>query len=374
MAFGIYVHWPFCASKCPYCDFNSHVRESINLKKWRSAYIKEIKQQAHVTSNREVSSIFFGGGTPSLMPTDLVEEIIRNIKSTFNVQPNCEVTLEANPSSIEAAQFRALKDAGVNRLSLGVQSLQPPILKFLGRRHSREEAIETINRARKHYRNFSFDLIYSRPGDTLDKWNTELLEALTFEPPHISLYQLTIEPGTVFEQQYRRGDFVMPSDKISLEQYLHTVDVLKAKGYSHYEVSNFALPNHECQHNMLYWRYNDYIGIGPGAHGRISVDGTKYATKQYRYPEKWLGETLSNSGEQYRKPLDPKEQFNEHLLMGLRIDDGVPFKYSLMKEGTFQDKLENLSKEGLLTVNPHNITLTAKGRLKLNAVVEYLYA
>ncbi len=378
-AISLYIHWPFCKSKCPYCDFNSHVRSHIDMDQWFKAFECEIKRQAAYYAHKPtVKSVFFGGGTPSLMPPALVAHIIDTLAAHFNLSSACEITLEANPTSAEAANFKALQQAGVNRISVGVQSFDNELLQFLGRQHSAEEAIDVIHTVRDTFENFSFDLIYARPQDTWATWKKELDFALTFQPPHISLYQLTIETGTVFQQHVAARKFTPLDEETATTLYIKTLEALEQQGYAAYEVSNFARPGQACQHNLTYWRYEDYVGIGPGAHGRITINGTKYATKQYRYPEKWLEHALKNGGEQYRTSLSLEDSFTEHLMMGLRITDGIarqPFlqRYQTLWESyNVEKKARQLVAEGLLEADEQALRCTPEGRLRLNSLIAFL--
>jgi oxygen-independent coproporphyrinogen-3 oxidase len=279
---AVYIHWPFCRSKCPYCDFNSHVRERIDETRWTGALLADLDRQAELASDREVVSIFFGGGTPSLMPPETVAALIERVKALWPVAPDLEVTLEANPNSAEAERFAGFAAAGVNRLSLGIQALDPAALEFLGRRHDRDEAIAAIRLARDTFPRYSFDLIYARPGQDVVAWQNELDEALTLAGEHLSLYQLTIEPGTAFGNRASRGEILAADEDTAVALFEVTQERLAAAGLPAYEISNHARPGAECRHNLAYWRYEDYLGIGPGAHGRVTRDEGKIATRQRR--------------------------------------------------------------------------------------------
>src|SRR5207248_878542 len=292
---AVYIHWPFCRSKCPYCDFNSHVRDGIDAARWTQALMRDLERQAELTAGRAVGSVFFGGGTPSLMPPETVEKLLQRVRLNWAVLPDLEVTLEANPNSAEAGRFRAFAAAGVNRLSLGVQALDPEALRFLGRAHDRNEAIAAIEQARATFPRFSFDLIYARPGQSVAGWRRELEEALTLAGEHLSLYQLTIESGTAFATLAGRGELALPDEESTAALFEMTQERLAAGGLPAYEISNHARPGSECRHNLAYWRYEDYVGIGPGAHGRLSRAGAKFATRQYRLPDKWLA-TVETEG------------------------------------------------------------------------------
>ncbi len=325
--FGVYVHWPFCLSKCPYCDFNSHVRDQVDQRRWRDGLLRELRHYAARTPLRTVTSVFFGGGTPSLMPPDTVSDVIQAIKSHWTTGSDLEITLEANPTSVEAANFAALARAGVNRLSLGVQALDADALKFLGRNHSANEAIAAIELARRHFGRHSFDLIYGRPGHTVMAWREELGRALELAGDHLSLYQLTIERGTRFWRDHATGAFAMPDADTQAALYETTAELLAARGLPAYEISNHARPGGACRHNLTYWRYDDYIGVGPGAHGRFR-DATnpaeKRATRQTSGPEAWLDLVEAHGhGTAEDTPVAADEAASEALMMGLRLTAGI---------------------------------------------------
>ncbi len=286
--FAVYVHWPFCKAKCPYCDFNSHVRAAIDQAAWQRALLAELDHYADRTPGRTVSSVFFGGGTPSLMAPATAAALIERIGQRWVLAGDAEITLEANPTSVEAERFRDFRAAGVNRASLGVQALDPAALTFLGRGHSVGEAIAAIALARRQFPRFSFDLIYARPGQEPAQWDAELKQALSLAGDHLSLYQLTIEKGTAFHTAHARGDFAIPDDDRAGMLYELTQLRLNEAGLPSYEISNHARPGGESRHNLVYWRYGDYVGIGPGAHGRLTLGGAKVATRQLRLPETWL--------------------------------------------------------------------------------------
>jgi putative oxygen-independent coproporphyrinogen III oxidase len=377
---AIYVHWPFCRSKCPYCDFNSHVRERVDAARWTRALLADLAHEAALAPAREVVSIFFGGGTPSLMPPATAAAVIERVRASWPVSPALEVTLEANPNSAEAERFRAFAAAGVNRLSLGVQSLDPAGLRFLGRAHGRAEAIAAIARAREVFPRFSFDLIYARPGQTLAAWRRELDEALPLAGEHLSLYQLTIEPGTAFAGLVRRGALAVPDEDVAAALYEATQDRLAAAGLPAYEISNHARPGAECRHNLAYWRYEDYLGIGPGAHGRLAVGGARYAVERHRTPEKWLEavETTGN-GVTARTALDRDDEIAEMLMMGLRLGEGIARRRLEQAAGgdfeaLFGARLAPLVEGGFLRCDDTRIAATAAGRQRLNAVLAALLA
>ncbi|MCB9991008.1 MAG: coproporphyrinogen III oxidase [Rhodospirillales bacterium] len=375
--FGVYVHWPFCASKCPYCDFNSHVSESIDHGAWRDAFLREIDYYAALTPGRRVTSIFFGGGTPSLMAPETVQAVIDRVQQRWHIANDCEITLEANPTSVEADKFRAFRQAGVNRVSLGVQALDDTQLQFLGRKHNVSEAIQAIDIARKNFDRFSFDLIYARPKQSVNEWRQELEIALTLSGGHLSLYQLTIEQGTPFFGQHARGEFTIPDDDHAGELYETTQAVLEDAGMPAYEISNHAVPGQESRHNLTYWRYDDYAGIGPGAHGRLTIDGVKQATRGHRAPQIWLDRAANDGhGGHPFEEIDPQQCFSEALMMGLRLRDGVLLRKLSEAAGGQYDldeaRLAALEQEGLIWRTDERLAATAAGRQRLNALLRYL--
>ncbi len=358
---AVYIHWPFCRSKCPYCDFNSHVRDRIDEERWAQALLADLNRQAEMAPDREVVSIFFGGGTPSLMPPDTVAALIARVKALWPSASGLEVTLEANPNSAEAERFAGFAAAGVNRLSLGVQALDPAALHFLGRRHDRQEAIAAIALARDTFPRTSFDLIYARPGQSVAAWEDELGEALTLAGSHLSLYQLTIEPGTAFGNRAERGETLAADEDTAAALFEVTQGRLLAAGMPAYEISNHARRGAECRHNLAYWRYEDYLGIGPGAHGRVTCDGGKLATQQRRSPEAWLAAV------------------EEMLMMGLRLAEGVSRSRLEEMAGRSVDQLfgpalARLVEGGFLTLDDQRLAATAAGRQRLNAVLAALIA
>jgi oxygen-independent coproporphyrinogen-3 oxidase len=375
---AVYIHWPFCRSKCPYCDFNSHVRDGVDMARWSRALLADLDHHAELVPAREVGSVFFGGGTPSLMPPDTVAALLDRVHSRWSVTPDLEVTLEANPNSAEASRFRAFAAAGVNRLSLGVQALDQAALRFLGRAHDRSEALAAIEHARDNFPRFSFDLIYARPGQSLAAWQRELDEALLLAGDHLSLYQLTIEPGTAFATREKLGELVVPAEEDAAALFETTQDRLAAHGLAAYEISNHARPGAECRHNLAYWRYQDYVGVGPGAHGRLTIGDVKYATRQRRTPESWLAavETAA-SGIEEMAPIDRENTAEEMLMMGLRLAEGVS-RARLERhagqdvEALLGDNLVPLMEAGFLTLDRDRLAATAAGRQRLNAVLAAL--
>jgi putative oxygen-independent coproporphyrinogen III oxidase len=374
---AVYIHWPFCRSKCPYCDFNSHVRERVDADRWTRALIADLERQAEMAADREVVSIFFGGGTPSLMPPETAAALIEQVKLLWPVAPGLEITLEANPNSAEAARFSGFAAAGVNRLSLGIQALDPAALRFLGRGHDRDEALAAIGFARETFPRYSFDLIYARPGQIVAAWEEELDEALSLAGEHLSLYQLTIEPGTAFGNRAARGEILNTDEDIAATLFEATQERLAAAGLPAYEISNHARPGAECRHNLAYWRYEDYLGIGPGAHGRISREGRKLATQQHRAPEAWLA-AIEDSGTAIDEmaPIAPEAAIGEMVMMGLRLVEGIPrARLEALAERDVEElfaALPRLVAGGFVTLDGDRLAATAAGRQRLNAVLAAL--
>jgi oxygen-independent coproporphyrinogen-3 oxidase len=379
--FGVYLHWPFCRSKCPYCDFNSHVRESIDQERWRAALLADLEHAAARSGPRRVTSVFFGGGTPSLMPAETVDAALETIDRLWGLPAGTEVTLEANPTSAEAGRFAAFARAGVNRLSLGVQALNDDALKFLGRQHSAAEALAALELARAAFARISFDLIYARPGQSGAAWRAELSEALALGPEHISLYQLTIEEGTAFHGAWRRGELVLPAEEAAAALYEETATMLGAAGLPAYEISNHARPGGECRHNLTYWRYGDYVGIGPGAHGRLTWDGEKHATRQHRAPEAWL-DLVARQGHGWRQVevIGAEQRLAEMVMMGLRLSEGIARDAFVAELGVGPERLlpanrlGRLVAEGYLVLDDAGLRATAAGRQRLDALLGYLLA
>lgn len=381
MGFAIYVHWPFCRSKCPYCDFNSHVRERIDEAAWRAALLRELDHFAGLTAGRTVTSVFFGGGTPSLMAPATTETVLARIAANWRIAPDVEITLEANPNSVEAERFGAFRAAGINRVSIGVQALDDASLRFLGRGHSVAEARAAIAAARRSFDRYSFDLIYARPQQTVDAWTQELRAALALAGDHLSVYQLTIEPGTAFHAAHARGDFALPDEETAAALFDVTHEMLEAAGLPAYEISNHARPGAECRHNLVYWRYEDYVGVGPGAHGRLTVDGRKRATRQERAPETWLKavDTRGHATAEERA-IDRREAAEEALLMGLRLAEGIDAQHFRAATGVALDaivdrhRLPHLIEGGFVTRDAAGLRATPAGRRVLNTVIAQLLA
>ena len=320
MARALYIHWPFCLKKCPYCDFNSHVRDEVDVAQWQAALLADMRHEAELAGGETLESVFFGGGTPSLMPPQLVETLLREAEKLWGFAPEIEITLEANPSSVEAGKFAALAGVGINRVSLGVQALDDDVLRFLGRLHDARDGLQALETAQNTFARVSFDLIYARPGQTAAQWETELARALSFGTGHLSLYQLTIEPGTRFATDVRQGRFTPLDDDEAAELFALTRAMTAAAGLPAYEISNHARPGEESRHNLTYWRYRDYCGIGPGAHGRRG----NAATVRHRKPENWLEAIAAHAhGIAEQRALPLPEQASEALLMGLRLCEGI---------------------------------------------------
>ena len=375
-AFGIYVHWPFCKAKCPYCDFNSHVRhEGVDARSFAKALGTELTWIAARTPGRTVTSIFFGGGTPSLMPPEAVGHVLETIASLWSVSPDVEITLEANPTSIEAENFRGYRAAGVNRVSVGVQALNDEDLKALGRQHSSEEAIAAFRLAAKIFPRVSFDMIYARPNQTPEQWRAELTRALAEQQGHMSLYQLTIEPGTAYFDLYERGRLVTPTDDRAADLYDLTQELTEKAGLPTYEISNHARPGQESRHNLLYWRYGEYAGVGPGAHSRLADGENRRALIAERHPETWR-ELLRTQGHGMVSDsvVPPVDQASEYLLMGMRIAEGIDMDRYAALAGREIDssKLAGMKSMGLIKRNGQQLMATADGRKLLNAVIAEL--
>ncbi len=382
---ALYIHWPFCAAKCPYCDFNAHVREGgPDHARHRAALRRELAHAAAQVGRRRLASVFFGGGTPSLMEPETVAALLADARALFDVQsgtePGIEVTLEANPTSVEAARLRAFRDAGVNRCSLGVQALDEAALRFLGRRHDPREAMAALELARETFPRLSFDLIYARPGQDEAAWRAELRRALALAADHLSLYQLTIEPGTRFATQHARGEFALPQGEEAAALYLATAEEAHRFGLAPYEVSNYAMPGAESRHNLAYWRYADYLGIGAGAHQRVrGADGVIRATRRHRGPEEWLARVERDGhaavGEE---ALSPRDAAREAYLMGLRLAEGVDTRRLAARTGQAfaatvdAAALATLEEAGYLATDGAWLRATAEGRLRLDALLPVL--
>lgn len=377
--FGIYVHWPFCAAKCPYCDFNSHVRAALDAEGWAAAIVRELEwvRNAQGVAAPAVQSVFFGGGTPSLASGKAIATILDAIARLWTLSPNIEITLEANPASAEAARFRDYRKAGVNRLSLGVQALRDSDLKFLGRLHTVEDAKAALKAAMACFERVSLDLIYARPAQTPDGWRAELGEALGYGTEHLSLYQLTIEPGTPFAISASAGTLELPDEDRAATLFEITQELTESAGLPAYEISNHALPGRECRHNLLYWRYGDYAGVGPGAHGRLTLEGRRIATSAQRLPERWQ-EQVRHAGHGFAEQVDvdDADAACEHLLMNLRLRDGIDIAAYESRWNTTLDmaKIAELAANDLVQVDDGYLAATKRGRLVLNSIIAALAA
>ncbi len=372
--FGVYVHWPFCASKCPYCDFNSHVRhQPVDEARFIRAFQRDLKHQAELAPGRTVSSIFFGGGTPSLMQPSTIAAILDAIAAHWSVAPDAEITMEANPTSVEAERFRGYRAAGVNRVSLGVQALDDDDLRALGRMHDVDEALWAVRVAASIFKRYSFDLIYARPKQTLPSWRGELEEAISYAAEHLSLYQLTIEPGTMFEKLHKAGKLAMPDGDLGRAFFDVTQEICDKHGLPAYEISNHARPGAECRHNLLYWRYGEYVGVGPGAHGRLWTGGHRLAFSGERHPETWC-ERVEQSGHGLidTEILKGADEGDEFLLMGLRLREGIdPVRYQALTGKPIDlARIGRLLEQGFIEIMPNrNIRASAQGVPVLDAVV-----
>ena len=369
---ALYVHWPFCVSKCPYCDFNSHVRESVDQAVWRNALLADLRHEAGLLPDRTVGSIFFGGGTPSLMPPATVAAVIAAAEAEWGLAGDCEITLEANPNSVEVANFADLAAAGVNRVSIGVQSFDTEVLEFLGRAHSEDEALRAIVTAQEHFARVNFDLIYARPGQTIAAWETELEHALAFGTDHLSLYQLTIEPGTRFATLAAKGDLTIPDGDAAADLFDATQAMTRAAGLPRYEVSNHARVGQESRHNLAYWRYADYAGVGPGAHGRRLGQ----ATERHKKPENFIVAVERNGhGLKVESDLPAHERATEAMLMGLRLTEGIDLARIEMRSGLGRaafvdaDAVARLVDQGLMGQDGNRLAVTDDGILLLDSIL-----
>lgn len=375
--FGLYLHWPFCKAKCPYCDFNSHVVAQIDEARWKAAYLSEIDRLGAETEGRVLQSVFFGGGTPSMMSPDLVDAILRRIRATWPMANNAEITLEANPTSVEAGRFAGYLDAGVNRVSLGVQALNDADLRRLGRMHTTAEAMAAFEIARSTFERVSFDLIYARQDQTLADWTAELSRALSMAVDHLSLYQLTVEDGTVFGARAALGQLRgLPDDDLGADLYLATQDICASAGFGGYEISNHARPGAESLHNRTYWQSGDYIGIGPGAQGRLTLNGTRWGTSTPLAPMPWLAQVeRTGRGELHREVITHDDHLTEMLLMGLRLREGVSM-VRLQSAGFDPEaaQVADLIDLGLIADDPEQLRATDSGRPVLNGILRTLLA
>ena len=375
--FGLYIHWPFCEAKCPYCDFNSHVSRTIDQRAWRDAYLLELERGAAETQGRVLNAVFFGGGTPSLMDPDVVADVIAAIYRLWPVANDLEITLEANPGSVEAGRFRGFREAGVNRVSMGIQALNDADLKRLGRIHNTTEALNAFDVARSTFDRVSFDLIYGRQNQTLADWEVELKQALSLAIDHISLYQLTIEQGTAFGDRYAIGKLRgLPDDDLGADMYAATQQIAGEMGMPSYEVSNHARDGAQSRHNLIYWRYGDYLGIGPGAHGRLTLNGNRLATECFSNPKRWLDAVATGQTEKPREALTAEDQASEFLMMGLRLREGVDLKRYADLAGTplSDKKITQMQDIGMISKAGSRIFVTDQGFMVLNSILAELLA
>ncbi|MDO5756423.1 MAG: radical SAM family heme chaperone HemW [Rhodobacterales bacterium] len=373
--FGLYLHWPFCAAKCPYCDFNSHVSKSIDQDAWRNAYLQEIDRYAALTQGRVLNSVFFGGGTPSLMPARTVQAILDRVRERWTLANDVEITLEANPGSVETTRFAGYAYAGVNRVSLGIQALDDSHLKRLGRIHTVAEAKAAFDIARAQFDRVSFDLIYARQDQTLAEWRLELAEALSMAVDHLSLYQLTIEPNTAFGARHAAGGLRgLPAEDLAADMYEVTQELCNAAGMPAYEVSNHAAPGAESRHNMIYWKQGDYVGIGPGAHGRMTCGLARWATEAHSNPAKWLAESEDGKTERPWTSVPPLDRASEYLMMGLRLTTGIDLRrYAELADAPIsREAVERLVDLGMIRLNNEMLAATHQGRMILNTVISEL--
>ena len=373
--FGLYIHWPFCEAKCPYCDFNSHVSRSIDQRAWRDAYLSELERGAAETQGRVLNAVFFGGGTPSLMDPDVVADVIAAIRRLWPTANDLEITLEANPGSVEADRFAAFRQAGVNRISMGIQALNDADLKRLGRIHTIAEGLAAFDIARATFDRVSFDLIYGRQNQALVDWQAELKQALSLAIDHMSLYQLTIEQGTAFGDRYAIGKLRgLPTDDLGADMYAATQDICGEMGMPSYEVSNHARDGAQSRHNLIYWRYGDYLGIGPGAHGRLTQNGNRFATECFSNPKRWLDASVSGATEKPRELLTTEDQGSEFLMMGLRLKEGVDLRrYEALAGAPLSTKkITQMQDIGMISRVQDQLFVTDQGFMVLNAILAEL--
>ncbi len=373
--FGVYVHWPFCQAKCPYCDFNSHVVRGVDQARYAAALVRELEYMCRACDPQPLTSVFFGGGTPSLMEAQTVATVLEAIDRLWGLTQGVEISLEANPTSVEAGNFKAYAALGINRVSLGVQAMNDRDLKFLGRLHTSDEALKAIELARTYFSRLSFDLIYARPGQSVAAWQAELTRAFDFAVDHLSLYQLTIEEGTPFFELHARGSFSVPGEEEAARLYEVTQALCAQAGLAAYEISNHAKAGAECRHNLTYWRYGDYVGVGPGAHGRLSAGGEKRATATEPVPAKWLVQVEAQGhGLIARETIAPASAAEEMLMMGLRLNEGVSLKRfeEVSTRKIDPERISFFAEKNLITVTADQLTTTPSGRLVLNRLLAEL--
>ena len=369
---ALYIHWPFCKIKCPYCDFNSYKRESTNQSHWLKAYLRALELWSSRLAKREIKSIFFGGGTPSLLEPDFVAMVLQKIDSLWSINGNCEITIEANPNSISESKFKLFRDIGINRVSVGVQALNNKDLSNLGRDHNKKKAIEAIEVISTWFKNYNLDFIYGRQYQSTSEWRDELSQILSLEAPHLSLYQLTIEKNTNFHKLFKRNLLKgLPNQKIVSDMLDITSQLCKDGGYKQYEISNFARKGFECKHNISYWKYNDYIGVGPGAHGRVTIAGKRYATEEERNPDIWFKKTVSlNSNTPKITPIENRIILEEKLIMNLRISENIPvsiFDYEKLTPVVF-----HLEENKLIKTKENKIVIRKRGKKMLDYIARSL--
>jgi len=374
--FGLYIHWPFCESKCPYCDFNSHVKKTVNQAEWAKAYCSEIERIGLISGSKPLKSIYFGGGTPSLMHPDTVNTILTKVRETWALSNNVEITLEANPTSVEAGRFVGYKDAGVNRISMGVQALNDLDLRKLGRRHTVSDARSAFDIAGSIFERINFDLIYARQDQSLEQWRLELTDALKMSADHLSLYQLTVENGTAFGNRLAAGGLHgLPQEDLAADLYDITQELTDKAGFKAYEISNHAKPGSESRHNLIYWQAGDYAGVGPGAHGRLTINNKRFATEAISAPNLWLSAVENkNNGELPHTPMSNNEHADEYLMMGLRITSGIDIaRYgNISKSNLNSGKINYLTEIGMVEIRNNLLMATPQGRPLLNAIIREL--
>ena len=369
---ALYIHWPFCKIKCPYCDFNSYKRESTYQSHWLKAYLRALELWSSRLDKTEIKSIFFGGGTPSLLDPDFVAMVLQKIDSLWSINGNCEITIEANPNSISESKFKLFRDIGINRVSVGVQALNNKDLSNLGRDHNKKQAIEAIEVINTWFKNYNLDFIYGRQHQSKSEWKDELLKILSLDAPHLSLYQLTIEENTNFHKLYKKDLLKgLPTQKIVSDMFDITRQLCKDGGYKQYETSNFARKGFKCKHNMSYWRYNDYIGVGPGAHGRVTMSGKRYATEEERNPDIWFEKTVSsNSNTPKITPIENRIVLEEKLIMNLRISENIPV--SIFDYEKLNPVLFHLQENKLIKTKDNRIVLRKRGKKMLDYIARSL--
>ena len=369
---ALYIHWPFCKIKCPYCDFNSYKRESTNQSHWLKAYLRALELWSSRLAKREIKSIFFGGGTPSLLDPDFVAMVLQKIDSLWSINGNCEITIEANPNSVSESKFKLFREIGINRVSVGVQALNNKDLSNLGRDHNKNQAIEAIEVINTWFKNYNLDFIYGRQHQSTSEWRDELLQILSLEAPHLSLYQLTIEENTNFHKLFKRDLLKgLPTQKIVSDMFDITKQLCKDGGYKQYETSNFARKGFKCKHNISYWKYNDYIGVGPGAHGRVTMSGKRYATEEEKNPDIWFEKTVSlNSSTPKITPIENRVVLEEKLIMNLRISENIPvsiFDYEKLNPVVF-----HLEENKLIKTKDNKIVIRKRGKKMLDYIARSL--